>query len=178
MRKTSCASVWEHLRQFRSVVRTRLGASRAGARQMASGRQVSEQNVQTFAAWVAGKSDEDFRELAHRGVLSRTEIAKECGFAKSALDQNPRITAALRELEDSLRNRGVLPASVLREPDADAAPLVREPGKLRAALDAERLRRLEQENAALKAEVGELKQALSRHAILSEALALTGRFPR
>lgn len=145
---------------------------------MAGGRQVAEQNVQTFATWVAGKSDEDFREVTHRGVLSRTEIAKECGFAKSALEQNPRIKTALRELENALRNRGVLPAAILRETDADAAPLVREPGKLRAALDAERLRRLEQENAALKAEVGALKQELRKHAILSEALAMTGRLPR
>ena len=52
---------------------------------MASGRQIAEENVQTFAAWVATKSDTDYRAMVIRGVLSRTEIAKECGFAKSAL---------------------------------------------------------------------------------------------
>lgn len=55
---------------------------------------------------------------------------------------------------------------------------MREPGRLRAAQDAERLRRLEQENAGLKAEVAELKRALEKHAVLREALALTGRLPR
>jgi hypothetical protein len=61
---------------------------------MASGQQLAEQNVAAFAAWVASKTDDDFRAMANRGVLSRKEVAKECGFAKSALDQNPRIKAA------------------------------------------------------------------------------------
>jgi len=145
---------------------------------MASGQQVAEQNVKTFATWVASKTDADFRALAGRGVLSRKEIAIECGFAKSALDQNPRIKASLRELEDALRERGVLPPAVGKSAGEAAKPLMREPGKLRGALDAERLRRLETDNASLKAENAELKRSLEKHTILSEALALTGRVPR
>lgn len=56
---------------------------------MASGRQVAEANVQAFVAWKTSKSDDDFRSLVHRGQLSRKEVAIECGFAKSVLDQNP-----------------------------------------------------------------------------------------
>lgn len=145
---------------------------------MASGQQLAEQNLQTFTAWVASNTDEDFRAMANRGVLSRKEIAKECGFAKSALDQNPRIRAALRELEDGLRLRGVLPPAVERAPDTPQNPLMRESGRLRAAQETERLRRLEQENAGLKAEVAELKRALEKYAVLRDALALTGRLPR
>lgn len=145
---------------------------------MASGQQLAEQNVRTFATWVASKTDDDFRAMASRGVLSRVEVAKECGFAKSALDQNPRIKAALRELEDALRLRGVLPPAVERDPDAPQASTVREPGRLRAAQETERLRRLEQENAGLKAEVSELKRTIERYAVLRDALSLTGRLPR
>jgi len=145
---------------------------------MASGRQIAEQNAKLFAAWAASKTDDDFRAMANRGVLSRTEVARECGFAKSALDQNPRIKAALRELEDGLRSRGVLPPAVEQAADAEGAPVVREPGRLRAALDVERLRRLEQENAGLKAEVTELKRTLEKYAVLQDALSLTGRLPR
>ena len=116
--------------------------------------------------------------MASRGVLSRKEIATECGFAKSALDQNPRIKTALRELEDSLRARGLLPPVFEKPVDKEAKPLMREPGKLRGALDAERLRRLETDNASLKAEVAELKRTMEKHTILREALALTGRLPR
>lgn len=145
---------------------------------MASGRQIAEENVQTFAAWVATKSDVDYRAMVSRGVLSRTEIAKECGFAKSALVQNPRIKTILHDLEDELRQRGILPPAVERDPETPAAPLTREPGRLRAAADAERLRRLEQENAALKAEVAELKCTVEKFSVLRDALALTGRLPR
>lgn len=152
--------------------------SEGGTQILSSGRQLGEQNVTVFAAWVASKTDNDFREMANRGVLSRKEIAKECGFAKSALDQNPRIKAALKELEEGLRARGVLPPVMEKTSEEVAMPLMREAGNLRSALDAERLRRLEVENAALKAEVSELKQVLQRHAILREALAQTGRLPR
>ena len=145
---------------------------------MASGQQLAEQNVRTFIAWVACKTDDDFRAMANRGVLSRKEVSKECGFAKSALDQNPRIKAALRELEDALRLRGVLPPAVERDPETPQAPVVREPGRLRAAQETERLRRLEQENAGLKAEVAELKRTIEKYAVLRDALALTGRLPR
>lgn len=145
---------------------------------MSSGRQLGEQNVAVFASWVASKTDDDFRAMANRGVLSRKEVAKECSFAKSALDQNPRIKAALRELEDSLRLRGVLPPIVERDLNTPQVPVMREPGHLRAALQTERLRRLEQENAGLKAEVAELKRAVEKYAVLRDALALTGRLPR
>lgn len=145
---------------------------------MASGQQIAEQNIKTFASWMACKTDADFRAMASRGVLSRKEIATECGFAKSALDQNPRIKAALQDLEHALRERGVLPPVVEKSAEEAAKPLMREPGKLRGALDAERLRRLETDNASLKAEVAELKSSLEKHAILREALALTGRLPR
>lgn len=142
---------------------------------MASGQQLAEQNVRSFITWAESKTDDDFRSMANRGVLSRKEIAKECAFAKSALDQNPRIKQALRDLEESLRLRGVLPTAVQHEPDA---PLMREPLQIRGAREAERLRRLEQENASLKAEVAELKRAMAKYNALNEALVLTGRLPR
>lgn len=144
---------------------------------MASGKQLGEQNVLTFTAWAASKADADFRAMVRRGVLSRVEIAKECGFAKSALDQNPRIKEALKTLEANLRERGVLPAEVETAP-GESPPLMREAGRQRGLLDAERLRRLEQENASLRAENSELKRQLERFAVLQEALSLSGRLPR
>lgn len=146
---------------------------------MASGQQLAEENVQKFATWAASKTDEDFRNMAVRGVLSRTEIAAECGFAKSALAQNPRIRDALKALETSLRARGVLPSvAQAGESEPDTPIQVRRIESARAARDAERLSRLEQENASLKAENAELKRLLVRYAVLREALAETGRLPR
>jgi len=145
---------------------------------MTSGRQQAEHNIATFNAWIASKTDDDFRAITNRGILSRKEIATECGFARSVLDQNPRINEALRHLEEGLRLRGVLPPLVDRDPEAPSETLLREPGRLRAAQEAERLRRLEQENAGLRAEVAELKRAIEKFTVLREALALTGRVPR
>ncbi|MCO5101900.1 MAG: VPA1267 family protein [Burkholderiaceae bacterium] len=146
---------------------------------MASGQQLAEVNVELFTAWAASKTDADFREMTVRGQLSRTEIAKECGFAKSALAQNPRVKAALAELETHLRERGVLPALAGKGPTTPSERPQREGQGVGATRqDLERLRRLEQENAALRAEVAELKFALERHAVIREALELTGRMPR
>lgn len=147
---------------------------------MASGRQLAEQNHETFVSWVASKTDAEFRSMVSRGVLSRTEIAKECGFGKSALAQNPRIREALHELEEGLRARGVLPASMAVDaPEGGThTPPVWKPDGMRSAREAERLKRLEQDNASLRAENTELKRLLERYAVLHEALSLTGRLPR
>lgn len=145
---------------------------------MANGQQIAQENIRVFITWRASKTDDDFRSMVHRGVLSRKEISVECGFAKSALDQNPRIKASLRELEDDLRSRGVLPPAIEKAAVNPEIPILREPNLHRAGLDMERMLRLETENASLKAEVAVLKRALERHTILSEALAHTGRVPR
>ncbi|WP_056466765.1 VPA1267 family protein [Rhizobacter sp. Root404] len=145
---------------------------------MANGQQVAEENVRRFTTWVASKTDDDFRSLVSRGVLSRTDIAAECGFAKSVLSQNPRVRVTLKELEVVLRERGVLPKLAI---DATGTPLevrTRQAEGVGGARDAERLKRLEQENASLRAELVEVKRALSRYALLQEALAETGRLPR
>ena len=145
---------------------------------MASGQQVAEENVQRLQTWIASKTDSDFRQMVSRGVLSRTEIAAECGFAKSALAQNPRIREALKSLEEQLRGRGVLPPLAQGEQAQSAPVATQRVDSARTALDAERLSRLEQENASLKAENAELKRLLGRYAVLQDVLAETGRLPR
>lgn len=145
---------------------------------MASGQQLAEENVRKFATWAAGKTDADFRSMTLRGVLSRTDIATECGFAKSVLSQNPRIRDSLKELEEQLRGRGVLPKPAAVATGSPLEPRTRQAEGVGSARDAERLKRLEQENASLRAELAEVKRALSRYTVLQDALAETGRLPR
>ena len=158
---------------------------------MASGQQKAEEYVLRFATWIASKTDEDFRNIASRGKLSRVEIAAECGFAKSVLAQNPRGREALTGLEKSLRKRGVLPSlatdcetEVDDETEADGETAtattnqVRQVESSQSARDAERLSRVERELASVKAENSELKRLLARFTVLQEALAETGRLPR
>lgn len=145
---------------------------------MANGQQVAADNVLKFSAWAASKTDAEFRALAKRGVLSRTEIAAECGFAKSALSQNPRIREALKALEDGLRAKAVLPALADEPGGGPPESRMRTPDPARNAREAERLSRLEQENASLRAENTELKRQLRRFTVLQDALSETGRIPR
>lgn len=93
---------------------------------MASGQQVAEENVRKFTAWVAFKTDDDFRSMVLRGVLSRTDIAAECGFAMSVLSQNPRIRDSLKDLEAGLRERGVLPKPAAEPAGGPVEPRTRQ----------------------------------------------------
>lgn len=145
---------------------------------MASGQQLAEQYLVTFTAWLATKTDAEFRAMASRGVLSRKEVAKECGFSPSVLTQNPRVNSMLKEKEGELRDRGVLPPVVRSANDDVTEAPTRVRGKSHAAADAEYLKRLETENASLRAELAEVKRKLERYELLDEALATTGRLLR
>lgn len=140
-----------------------------------NGQQRSEQNLATFLSWMASKTDNDFREMVARGQLSRQEIARECGFAKSVLLQNPRVKDALKALETQLRERKVLPP-VAETSESDAAPQATP--NPRAAADKARLKRLESENASLRAELTEVRADLERYRLMDNVLCSTGRLPR
>lgn len=156
---------------------------------MSNGRQIAAHNVSLFTAWVASKSDSDFRSMIHRGVLSRSMIAQECGFAKSALAQNPRIKLLLSELEAKLRADGTLPpTSDTMESEPPPAPPSatlgrRSPGNpeqdAHSSSDlATKLQRLQTENALQRAEIEELRRQLKQFTSIHEALGSTGRMPR
>ena len=139
--------------------------------------EIKRRNLATFKAWASSKSDADFRDMVFRGALSRTEIFKECGFARSVLTQNELVAGALAELEASLRERGVLPTRASSTPDGSGVSVVVKKEAASAQL-LERLSRLEQENASLRAETRELRRQLSKFAVLQEVLEATGRLPR
>lgn len=140
-----------------------------------NGQQRSEQNLATFLSWMASKTDDDFREMVARGQLSRQEIARECGFAKSVLLQNPRVKDSLQALEAQLRERKVLPP-VAETSESDAAPQVAP--NPRTAADKARLKRLESENASLRAELTQVRADLDRYQLIDSVLCSTGRLPR
>ena len=142
-----------------------------------SGQQKADQNLAIFLSWSASKTGADFREVVLRGQLNRKEIARECGFAKSVLLQNPRVRDSLKSLEADLRERGILPPPAVIE---GAAPVAATTESItpRAAADKARLKRLEVENAALRAELMELRDQLERYRVMDNVLSSTGRLPR
>jgi uncharacterized protein involved in propanediol utilization len=76
---------------------------------MANGQKKSDDNIELFKNWAASLSDKDFKEITHRGLLNRGEVAKGAGIGKSALSQNPSVKELLKNLENRLREKGVLP---------------------------------------------------------------------
>lgn len=114
---------------------------------IANGQQPAEQNSLVFSTWLKSCTDEDFKQIVYRGNLSRTEIAKQCQFGLSVLNQNPCIKEAPAELEKILRQRGVLPVTAGSEAgDQSALPMIRQASGAGRSFEIERLRRLEQEN--------------------------------
>lgn len=145
---------------------------------MANGQQKAQQNAAAFESWAATQSEDDFRQILFQGQLNRGEIAKAVGCGKSALIQNPELRKQLKELEDSLRARGVLPPLTNKAKDSADLPKAYDPTAHRRQLDTKRVSTLEQENIELRAQVKELQARLERFGELSETLAEMGFMPR
>ncbi|WP_350979154.1 VPA1267 family protein [Shewanella sp. AC34-MNA-CIBAN-0136] len=145
---------------------------------MLNGQQKAQQNLAAFQSWSATQQDDDFKQILHRGQLSRIEIAKAVGFGKSTLVQNPEVRNALKQLEDRLRDKGVLPPLTdLAKSEIDK-PKKYDNTTNRKALDSRRLSLLEAENIELKAKIKELEGQLQRFGELSETLSEMGFMPR
>ena len=145
---------------------------------MASGQQKAQQNLAAFLAWQSTQTDDNFKQITFKGQLNRMEIAKAVGCGKSALLQNPALRNALQSLEDSLREKGVLPPLTDAAPKAVAGPKHYDNTAHNRALESKRLSRLEAENIELKAKVKELENKLTRFGELSETLSEMGFMPR
>lgn len=141
---------------------------------MASGQQKARENLDSFCAWIATQSSEDFKQIVHRGQLNRGEIAKAIGIGKSALRQNPAIKERLEALENDLRRRDVLPPLTINASAEKHNPKRYDQIENRRAVESRRLSKLEQENIELKAKVEELKAKLERFGEMSEVLSEFG----
>lgn len=146
-----------------------------------NGQEAGEENLRKFEEWRASRSDADYRALARGGKLSRRDIVRECGFARSVLAQNPRVRAALADLEEQLRRRGILYARIDALPGEDGVdepePL-RQAGQTDNAATQARLKALEQRVQLLLAENTELRARLARYSHIENVLLSTGRLPR
>lgn len=162
--------------------------------------QKGEEAADRFDAWRRSNDLPYFRAIANeqRTALIRTIIMKECGIDRSALRQNSKIKDGLHELENWLREEKVLISTTAppkKNIDGSSVLPKREKGQMQAAIDAERLSKLEKELAAknaeldqlrpLKAEILSLKRKLReeverriRYEALEAVLHETGRLPR
>jgi hypothetical protein len=161
--------------------------------------QKGEEALERFQDWKNGKSLSYFREIANRErtQLTRTVIMQECQIDRSAIRQNSGIASSLKELEQSLRDQGVLidPGQPPKNTDGSTALPLREKGQQRSILDAEHLSKLEKivaaqnaeleslrplrdENIKLKKKLSQSMERESRYSVLDSVLSETGRLPR
>jgi len=144
---------------------------------MSNGQERARQNLSAFQSWVATQTDDDFKQIVFRGQLNRGEVAKAIGIGKSALRQNPAIKTALENLEQNLRDRGVLPELTDTAQAQRSEPKRYDPSVNQRAMESRRLSVLEQENIELKARVATLEAKLKRYGELSEVLTEFGVAP-
>ncbi|MCK7545906.1 VPA1267 family protein [Marinobacter bryozoorum] len=144
---------------------------------MSNGQERARQNLSAFQSWVATQTDDDFKQIVFRGQLNRGEVAKAIGIGKSALHQNPAIKTALENLEQNLRDRGVLPELTETAQAQRSGPKRYDPSVNQRAMESRRLSVLEQENIELKARVATLEAKLKRYGELSEVLTEFGVAP-
>lgn len=148
---------------------------------MKSGQQIARDNITKFDAWVAEREvANDWQDYLRNGKLNRSEIAIECGFAKSVLQQNPAVKKALQALEERLAaSHIILPekaASEAASESADSTARVADKRVMAAKARADaRVKALEEQNAGLKAEVRDLREHLRRFTHLEDHLGKTGR---
>lgn len=145
---------------------------------MASGQQKARQNLNAFQAWAATQSDEDFKQIVYRGQLNRGEIAKAIGCGKSALNQNPLLREALKDVEDKLRGKGIIPKLTEAAKAKEGKPREYDSTASKKSIESKRLAIVEAENLELKAKVMELENHLKRFGELSETLVEMGFMPR
>lgn len=143
-----------------------------------NGQQLGQQNIAKFETWVATQTDDDFKQIIHRGQLNRGTIAKEADIGKSSLRQNDSIRKALQALENELRDRGVLPSLTQQAKDNAGKPKEYDSTAKKKYLESNRIAALEAENLELKAEVAKLTGKLERFGEQAEALSELGIFPR
>jgi len=151
---------------------------------MSSTASLAAQAVTTFKDWINERDRaNDWSDYVRAGKINRSEVAKECGFGRSAWGQNPALGEALSELEKRLVQTGVLnnaDATLASLPQEVQAEINAHDERARRAMASKgslekRVKTLEEQNAVLRATVRDLNERLRRSAFAEQHLAETGR---
>lgn len=139
-----------------------------------------ERYFEMFKAWEASMSDDDFADIINpsTGKLNRGQIKKLSGVSDEAIKRNAKVKSALDELEERLRDKGILPPLSEAGKKAKTDPKKYDSTANRKLLDSKRVSSLEAENIELKAKVNELENKLKRFGELNETLSEMGLMPR
>jgi len=116
--------------------------------------------LERFMAWSASMSDDDFRQIVYApmGILNRQEIKKLAGLSDQAIKKNANVKAALKDLEDRLRKRGVLPPLTESGQKAQAGAKLYDKTAKRSSIDSQRVAQLESTNHDLQVRIEKLEK--------------------
>jgi predicted nucleic acid-binding Zn-ribbon protein len=119
--------------------------------------------LERFMAWAASMSDDDFRQIVYvpMGILNRQEIKKLAGLSDQAIKKNASVKDELKDLEDGLRERGVLPSLTTSEDKAQSAAKLYDKTAKKSAMDSRRVAQLESSNH-LKVRISELETEVKK----------------
>lgn len=132
-----------------------------------------------FKAWESTMSDSDFAAIVYAptGCLNKGQIKKLSGLSDEALKRNSQVKQVLKELDDRLRLKGVLPPLSEKGKQSQHAPILYNQKATSNACDVQRKAQLEAENHNLRVkveflenEVKLLKSKLSANAETLEAI--------
>lgn len=120
--------------------------------------------LEKFHRWAKSMSDDEFRQIVYapKGILNRQQVKTLAGLSDQAIKKNEKVKAALKALEDELRERGVLPPLTEAGEQSPSEPELDDASSKEHALDHGRLRKLEAENQDLKVQFEKLQQENAR----------------
>ena len=120
--------------------------------------------LERFMAWAASMSDDDFRQIVYvpMGILNRQEIKKLAGLSDQAIKKNANVKDELKDLEDGLRERGVLPSLTTSEDKAHSAAKLYDKTAKKSAMDSRRVAQLEFSNHDLQVRISELETEVKK----------------
>jgi hypothetical protein len=145
-----------------------------------NGQQIGQEAVDNFDSWVEAMTDEDWPAIVHGGQIRRTEIMKHAKCGRPALTQNKPLAKKIRNLEDKLREKGLLPPLSSRGECKSELDNTKpfDQNLTKRVRQSEHLSHLEAENQRLKAQNNWLKQELSRYEEISDTLYELGTLIR
>lgn len=134
--------------------------------------QKKHEAVAKMKSWVQEKASSNTLEnYIRRGKLNRSEIALECGFARSSFSSNDLLAAELRIIEEQLIEDGILaePSSSEEKQSSSSAMEKRLAGKERE------INSLRERLAIKTAECEELKRKLASSSFILDDVIPSGK---
>lgn len=116
--------------------------------------------VERFKSWSESMSDDDFRQIVYApmGILNRQEIKKLAGLSDQAIKKNANVKEALKDLEDGLRERGILPQLTEAGNKAQSGAKLYDKTAKRSSMDRQRVAQLESTNHDLQVRIEKLEK--------------------